>query len=147
VPIKGCPSILGAAVAPLPSTGSRRTCIPPGPAGPQGPAGPGGNGDGGTSLASLDELVGLPCNTDGANPGVVDIHISSPNQGSSIQMICKTDRTVDWSTITPSPTTMTTPPRPPTTMPPVPTTPQPTGRAAAGLTTVVAPPMTQPPEA
>jgi hypothetical protein len=101
-----------------------RNAGPPGPAGPAapaGPAGPGGNGEG-ASLTSLDELAGLPCNTDGPDAGVVAIRISPPDQGSLIQMICKTDATVDWpphppTTQTPQPPTQTTRPQP-TQMPP-----------------------------
>ncbi|GAA3087400.1 hypothetical protein GCM10010464_59030 [Pseudonocardia yunnanensis] len=123
---------------------------PAGPRGPRGPGGSGGNGDG-DPLGSLDDLAGLSCNTDSDDEGVVEIRISPPNQGSGIQMICKTDGTVD-SPPPPRTTTLPTPTPPPTrptTSPTTTTRPPlfPTTTQSTPTTTHSTPTTTQPPAA
>ena len=75
---------------------------PHGPAGPRGHRGEAGeDGDDGR-LRRLEDLAGVPCNTDSDDAGRVEIRIQAPEHGSGIQLICMTDDTVT-TTRTPRP--------------------------------------------
>jgi hypothetical protein len=112
----------------------------PGPSGPAGPPGPRGPAreDGGENLTSLEDLAGLPCDEDGPDAGVVKIRIYPPEQGSGIQLTCKTERTVETRTTaaaTPRPPDLTTEPAPqPTTEPTQQPTVDPTPNSGGGAT-------------